>query len=34
MFHIFEFGVREGLRSMEAHMKALSSVGEGSESVL
>ena len=34
MYHIFEFGVPEGLRSMEAHMKALASVGEGSESVL
>ena len=34
MFHIFEFGVREGLRSMEAHMKVWASVGEGSESVL
>ena len=34
MYHIFEFGVPEGLRSMEAHMKALTSVGEGSESVL
>ena len=34
MCHIFEFGVPEGLRSMEAHMKALASVGEGSESVL
>ena len=31
---IFEFGVPEGLRSMEAHMKALASAGEGSESVL
>ena len=26
MYHIFEFGVPEGLRSMEAHMKALASV--------
>ena len=34
MYHIFEFGVPEGLRSMEAHMKALASVEEGSESVL
>ena len=34
MYHIFEFGVPEGLRSMEAHMKALASVGEGSETVL
>ena len=34
MFHIFEFGVPEWLRSMEAHMKALASAGEGSESVL
>ena len=34
MYHIFEFGVPEGLRSMEAHMKALASVGESSESVL
>ena len=34
MYHIFEFGVPEGLRSMEAHMQALASVGEGSESVL
>ena len=34
MYHIFEFGLPEGLRSMEAHMKALASVGEGSESVL
>ena len=34
MLHIFEFGVPEGLRSMEAHMKTLVSVGEGSESVL
>ena len=34
MYHIFEFGVPEGLRSMEAHMKALASVGQGSESVL
>ena len=34
MHRIFEFGVPEGLRSMEAHMKALASVGEGSESVL
>ena len=34
MYHIFEFWVPEGLRSMEAHMKALASVGEGSESVL
>ena len=34
MYHFFEFGVPEGLRSMEAHMKALESVGEGSESVL
>ena len=34
MFHIFEFGVPEGLRSMEAHMKALASAEEGSESVL
>ena len=33
MFHIFEFGVPEGLRSMEAHMTTLASVGEGSESV-
>ena len=30
MYHIFEFGVPEGLRSM----KALASVGEGSETVL
>ena len=29
-----EFGVPKGLRSMEAHMMALASVGEGSESVL
>ena len=34
MYHIFEFGVPEGLRNMEAHMKALASVGEGSETVL
>ena len=34
MYHIFEFWVPEGLRSMEAHMKALASVGEGSESIL
>ena len=34
MFHIFEFGVPEGLRSVEAHMKALASAWEGSESVL
>ena len=34
MYHIFEFGVSEGLRNMEAHMKALASVGEGSETVL
>ena len=34
MHHIFEFGVPEGLRNMEAHMKALASVGEGSEWVL
>ena len=34
MFHIFEFGVPEGLHSMEAHMKALASAEEGSESVL
>ena len=34
MYHFFEFGVPEGLRSMEAHMKALASVGEGSETVL
>ena len=34
MYHIFEFGVPEGLRSMEAHMKSLASVVEGSESVL
>ena len=34
MYHIFEFGVPEGLRSMEAHMKALASCGQGSESVL
>ena len=34
MHHIFEFGVQEGLRNMEAHMKALASVGEGSETVL
>ena len=34
MYHIFQFGVPKGLRSMEAHMKALASVGEGSESVL
>ena len=29
MFHIFDFGVPEGLRSMEAHMKALASAGGG-----
>ena len=34
MYHIFEFGVPEWLRSMEAHMKALASVGEGFETVL
>ena len=34
MYDIFEFGVPEGLRSMEAHMKALASVGDGCESVL
>ena len=34
MYHIFEYGVPEGLRSMEAHMKALASVDEGSETVL
>ena len=34
MYHIFEFGVPEGLRSMEAHMKALASVDEGSETVV
>ena len=34
MSHIFDFGVPDGLRSMEAHMKALASVGEGSATVL
>ena len=34
LYHIFECGVPEGLRSMEAHIKALASVGEGSESAL
>ena len=34
MNHIFEFGLPEGLRNMEAHRKALASVGEGSETVL
>ena len=34
MYHISEFGVPEGLRSMEAHMKALASVDEGSETVV
>ena len=34
VYHIFEFGVSEGLRCMEAHMMALPSAGEGSESVL
>ena len=34
MYHIFEFGVTEGLRSMEAHMMALASAAEGSETVL
>ena len=35
MYHIFEFvWGAEGLRSMEAHMKALASVGEGFESLL
>ena len=34
MYHIFEFGVPEGLRSMEAHMKVMASVGEGAETVL
>ena len=29
MYHIFEFGVPEGLRSMEAHMKALGLCGRG-----
>ena len=33
MFHIFEFGVPEGLRSMEAYMKALGSVLQEDNSV-
>ena len=34
MYHIFEFGTSEGMRSMYVHMMALASAGEGSESVL
>ena len=35
MYHIFsEYGVPEGLHSMEAHMKALASVDESTETVL
>ena len=34
MYHIFEFGVPERLRSMETHIKALASAEEGSVSVL
>ena len=33
MYHIFEYGVPEGLRSMEAHMNAMASVDESAETV-
>ena len=34
MYHIFEFGTSEGMRSMEMHMMALAAAEEGSQSVL
>ena len=33
MYHIFEYGVPEGLHSMEAHMNAMASVDESAETV-